>query len=289
MRSPYLQAIRRAYAALMIQSAKIIDGGQYNDVLLVNEELIFRFPRFAEGVEKLAMETAILRGIQGRISLSVPNPFYTSFEPEAAGQAFMGYAMIAGEPLLRETLAAIEDESTLERLAAQLAGFLHELHAVPYRDVIAYDLPVLDYAAYWQGLYQRIQAKVFAQMSPQGRSRASREFETFLEDRRNFAFQPVLVHSDAGSSNILWNPREGAITGIIDFGFCHAGDPARDFAVLLTYGEPFLQRVLRFYPEAAAMLDRIRFYRGTFPLQAALYGIEHDDAEEFAWGIAGYR
>lgn len=33
----------------------------------------------------------------------------------------------------------------------------------------------------------------------------------------------------------------------------------------------------------------IRFYRGTFALQEALYGIEHDDREAFERGIAGYR
>jgi aminoglycoside 2''-phosphotransferase len=34
---------------------------------------------------------------------------------------------------------------------------------------------------------------------------------------------------------------------------------------------------------------RIAFYAGTFALQEALFGIEHDDPDAFAAGIARYR
>jgi hypothetical protein len=64
--------------------------------------------------------------------------------------------------------------------------------------------------------------------------------------------------------------------------------PACDLAALLTYGEPFAQKVLAAYPALRPALPRARFYRGTFAAQEALYGVEHGDPAAFARGIAPY-
>jgi aminoglycoside 2''-phosphotransferase len=78
------------------------------------------------------------------------------------------------------------------------------------------------------------------------------------------------------------------MTGVIDFGSATLGDPANDVAALLTYGEPFVRQGLASYPAMEAMLPRARFYLRTFPLQDALYGVEHNDADAFADGIARF-
>ncbi|MCC2672765.1 MAG: hypothetical protein K0Q72_5237, partial [Armatimonadetes bacterium] len=52
--TPFRNAIRSACPDLTIEMARLLDSaGQNNDLLLVNEELIFRFPRYAPGVETL--------------------------------------------------------------------------------------------------------------------------------------------------------------------------------------------------------------------------------------------
>jgi len=285
----YLQTIRRAYPDFEIGSVELIDKGQNSDVLVVNGETIFRFPRYAPGVKRLEIETTILIGIQDYVPLDIPAPEFVHLEAQAVGQAFIGYRLIAGEPLWRETFRAIRDEATLETLAAQLAGFLKSLHSVPVDTAIACELPRADTSEEWADIYARMKEKLFPFMRPDARQWTARHFETFLDDASHFEYQPVLTHSDFGTSNILFDAQSGRIQGIIDFGSSGLGDPAGDFAGLLSsYEEPFLRRCWATYPEIGSFWDRIHFYRGTFALLEALFGIENDDQRAFEAGIAEY-
>lgn len=285
---PYLHSIQHAYSDLPIISARLNDEGQNNVVLVLNEEFIFRFPRYPVNLKQLEIELAILTGIQDHISLRIPNPIFTRLDAPAGGQAFMGYRLIPGVQLGRETMAAIQDESVLDRLADQLAGFLKELHSVPVREAIAYELPLADTADECADIYARMQTLCFPHMRPDAREWAAHHFENFLSDQRNFDYQPVLKHSDFGGSNILFDATAQTITGIIDFGSTTLGDPAYDFAGLLGYGEAFLHRLEPGYPELASYWGRIRFYRGTFALLEALFGLEQGDEEAFRHGIRNF-
>jgi aminoglycoside 2''-phosphotransferase len=126
-------------------------------------------------------------------------------------------------------------------------------------------------------------------MRPDARAWTVEHFETFLHEQHNFAYQPVLKHGDFGPSNILLDPQTQRIAGIIDFGSACLGDPAYDFAGLLSgYGESFVDRCRATYPEIPTFCGRIRFYQGTFALLEALFGIENDDPDAFRDGIASY-
>ncbi len=286
---PYLRSIRRAYPDLPIVSARFTEEGQNNAVLVLNEEFIFRFPRYPINLKELTIELAILTGIQHRISLRIPTPLFTHLDAPAGGEAFMGYRLIPGVPLRRETMAAIQNESVLDKLAGQLAGFLKELHSVPVREAIGCELPRADTADEWTDIYARFQARCFPHMRLDARTWASQHFERYLSDQSHFSYQPVLKHGDFGMSNILFDATTQTITGIIDFGSAMLGDPAYDFAGLLSsYGEAFLHRLESDYPELAFYWERIRFYQGTFALLEALFGLEQGDEEAFRNGIANY-
>ncbi len=57
-RAAYLQAIQAAYPDLSIHNSCLHNkDGQYNDILIVNDEIIFRFPRYPEGVQSIQNET----------------------------------------------------------------------------------------------------------------------------------------------------------------------------------------------------------------------------------------
>ena len=45
---------------MRIERLRLNDDGQNNDVLIVNDDLIFRFPRDEEGIDKLETEVALL-------------------------------------------------------------------------------------------------------------------------------------------------------------------------------------------------------------------------------------
>ena len=282
---PFIDAIQAAYPEFVVETAVFNEEGQYNHVLLVNDTTIFRFPRFADGVEQLALETKILTAVQPYLPLPVPNPIYSQFQNPEIGQAFMGYHLIPGEPLLPPALAKIADKTVV---AAQIARFLQALHTIPIRELIDEPLPVSDTKEEWWDVYGRIQTKLFPYMRLDACKSIAHHFESVLEDPTQYQFEPVLRHGDFGTGNLLHNPVTQQMSGIIDFGFTVLGDPAFDVAGLLTYGEPFVQEVAAHYPAVHDFWPRIWFYKGTFALFEALYGIENGDELAFQQGMEAY-
>jgi len=92
-----LRIIEATYPDLRIQTYSFNNRGQNNDVLIVNEEIVFRFPRTAHGARQLRAEAAILSHLQNRVTLQVPNPLYLSLPEERPRGGRLGSApSIAG-------------------------------------------------------------------------------------------------------------------------------------------------------------------------------------------------
>lgn len=284
-----LQVIRQAYPELTIHSVQPHNQeGQFNNLLIINDELVFRFPRYPEGVASILNEIRILSRIQGCTSLPIPNPIYCSQETDRIGEVFMGYPCLPGETLWRPVMAQIEDERIFDRWGAQLAGFLTELHAVPTQ-IMGSDLPLQDGLAEWVNLYADIRKHLFEWMRPQARDEVCFHFEDFLKKPALHSYQPALRHGDFGFGNILYDPQSLNISGVIDFGFVGLGDPAIDLASASVLGERIFKKICQAYPNSQTMLERARFYRGTYALQEALHGLLKGDQEAFESGIEQYR
>jgi aminoglycoside 2''-phosphotransferase len=291
MLDQYVAQIQAQYPDLRIEKTELNDLGQYSAVVIVNDALVFRFPRYAQYLDLLTNEAAVLRGLQGRLPLPIPNPIYQAFAPLEVGQAFIGYELIPGEPLWRETIQGITDEIVLDRLAGQIGAFLKALHHVP-TDAIDADLQYVDTVEQYRDMYQRIQAKLFGYMREDARQQVTAHFEGYLNQTDQYAFTPALRHGDFGTINLLYDPQAQQLTGVLDFGGAGLGDPAVDLAGIYStagYGEAFLGRCQATYPEIETMMDRVRFHFGTFALEEALFGIEHDDREAFNAGIEEFR
>lgn len=284
----YLQRIHEAYPHLVVKTARLhTRDGQFSDILFVDEELIFRFPRSPHVAKEMAFEMAILSRLQRHMSLPIPNPVYHRADLQTGDLIFMGYRMIPGEPLSRETVKAIGDETALDGMATQLATFMRELHGVPVAE-LRLDVPVRDGHECWADIYARFREHLFPHMRPDAREQVARGFETFLSDPVNFAYRPVLRHGDFGGANILFDPKMQSIAGVLDFSFIALGDPAFDLASISCFGESFAQRIVRADRRLEPMRDRARFYRSTFALLQALYALRDNDLESFKGGMAQY-
>ncbi|MGR5874750.1 hypothetical protein ACT7DH_14330 [Bacillus pacificus] len=53
----YVAYLQRLYPELQINSVYINEIGQNNDVLIVNDNIVFRFPKYEKGIQKLRIET----------------------------------------------------------------------------------------------------------------------------------------------------------------------------------------------------------------------------------------
>jgi aminoglycoside 2''-phosphotransferase len=282
----YTTCIQRVYPDLPIESAHLNQEGQYNDVLVVNEALVFRFAKVPAALQTLRRETTILHSIRNHITLQIPDPVYHNLETSIIGEAFVGYPMIAGKPLWRDLFRTIDHPDVLETIACQLATFLRELHAIPAEETIPIDLPTEDGLDTWVDMYARIRNELFGYMRPDARAQVAEHFESYLDDAQAYAFEPVLRHGDFGTGNLIYDPEARRMAGVIDFGGAGLGDAATDMAGLLSsYGDTFLACCASYYPAIADASTRIHFYYGTFALQEALFGIDNGDEQAFASGM----
>ena len=284
----YLDRIKQAYPELGTKQSRIVMEGQNNDVLIVNDSHVFRFPRHLEAVDRLKIECAILNWIRPYItSVEVPVPLFTDLSP-LVGEAFMGYEIIEGESGAPEDFKDIRNTS----LACQLGTFLRELHSAPVGEACDLDLPSTDERERWAGMYRDVRKLLFQHMREDARKAIEAHFESFLGDNSNFEHRPVLRHGDIGPGNLILEKETWRINGVIDFGSASMGDPAVDVAWIhfqSGVAPDFLASFYRAYPGIEDALPRARFYAGTFALQEALFGALHGDAAAFNRGMMPYK
>jgi aminoglycoside 2''-phosphotransferase len=276
--SGYERRIRQLAPDLSISSTSINREGLLNDVVTVNGELIFRFPKHEYGFKHLKDEARILRLLQNYITLDIPSPLYET-------EDCLAYRMIPGETLRRDILMSLP-EGDQQAIADQLAQFLKELHGLPINQITNFDIPMADALMKYEGwvnAYERIREKVFPLLMPHVRDWVTAHFESYMADKSNFEYELKMVDTDIPPYHIMFDKQRNRVNGIIDFGCAGLGDPAIDFGVIIyNYGESFLDRFDKVYPEARAYLRRARFYAGAHEVRWLLTGIEKNDPWWFA-------
>lgn len=286
MTTKFTKRINEIYPNIKIDKADIDETGQNNDVLIINDSLVFRFPKYKKGINELLREVKLLNTIHLYTTLPIPNPIYSCFTELEIGKVFSGYERINGVSLSRTAFQEIKNLALHENLAHQLVTFLKEVHSTPINEL---EFEKLDIYKTFHDLYTSIQTKLFPYMREDAKEQITETFQAFLEDTTFHELNLTLIHGDFGASNILWNPDSGTITGIIDFGGSCIGDPAYDFAGLLSsYGEDFFRTCISLYPNGEKVAKRVMFYRSTFALQEALHGIDNNDPTAFENGIRDY-
>lgn len=74
----YMKNVKSIYPNISIENFYLNEMGQNNDVLIVNHSLVFRFPKYKNGIIQLKRETEILQYIKDIISTPIPNPISVS-------------------------------------------------------------------------------------------------------------------------------------------------------------------------------------------------------------------
>ena len=283
----YLDRISQTHPELGISKAEFAVEGQNNDVLIVNDSLVVRFPRNQEAADRLKVECAILNWIRPYItSVEIPVPLFSNLSA-SVGAAFMGYRIIEGQTGTLEEFRGISNTN----LAFQLGTFLRELHSVPETEACGMDLPSFDEREHWDEMYGDVHRLLLRHMREDAWKRVEAHFESFLGDDSNFEYRPVLRHGDIGPDQMILDKATGRLNGVIDFGSAGLGDPAVDVAWIhfrSGVAPDFLESFYRAYPGIEDTLPRARFYAGTFALQEALFGALHGDSAAFGRGMAAY-
>jgi aminoglycoside 2''-phosphotransferase len=283
--STYEERIRQLAPEVSVSSVSINREGLLNDVVIINGELVFRFPKLEYGFRHLKDEARILRLLRNHVTLEIPSPLYEADD-------CLAYRMIPGETLRRDMLMRLTKDDQ-QAIADQLAQFLRELHGVPINQIADFEVPIADALMKYQGwvdAYERIREKVFPLLMPHVREWVTGHFESHLADRSNFEYELKMVDTDIPPYHIMFDRQRKRVSGIIDFGCAGLGDPAIDIGVIIyNYGESFMDKFYRVYPEAETYLKRARFYAGANEVRWLLTGIERNAPWWFAVHVGGAK
>lgn len=218
------ELIQDQFPQLGQESIRFLGSGWDNQAFLVDQRWVFRFPHRQLAVELIAKETRWLPELAKRLPLQTSAAVWIG-EPSARfPYPFAGSAFIPGESLDRISVA---DERWH---AHQLGQFLRELHDVPITEAAPHDeLRRADISYRIELLQKRLLADDFnhnERSAIQGAFKVAQVAKS--SDIRSW------VHGDLYPRHVI--VENDQVSGIIDWGDMHVGDPAIDASIAFTLG-----------------------------------------------------
>lgn len=251
--------------------------GLVNDIVIINDSIVFRFPKFDWAMEDMRQEAACLAIIEPEVALQVPS--WTIYDDNC-----ISYPIIPGRSLSRHIYELL-DEDTKDKTAQDLGLFLDAIHSIPAKKVKDSGIKTsITYNTFeeWLSFYDEVQQELYPYMLSDSKDWIDYIYRKILANPGFMDFEPCLISGDLSSHHILFDAKTKSLSGIIDFGTSGLGDPATDFAYLLQqYGEDLLYRMKKWYPQLPVLLDRARFQAEMHYLQWALGGIRTNNPSWF--------
>lgn len=267
--------IEEKYPSFRKKDFNTDDYGWANYVLVVDNKVIFRFPRDEESKKSLYLEQKVLPNLKYKLSVPIPEFIYSSTDEEKF--TYVGYEIIDGKPLDSEGFKLLKEEEK-ECFAEDISKFLSELHTFSFQTYFPNKIDMEEAKGNWRELLKEINEFVFPLLNEKERAWTTELFNNFLREDNNFNYNQCLIHGDLGSDHILYDYEKRKISGIIDFGDIQIGDPAYDFIGLyICYGADFTEKVFSKYTaqKDENFMDRIeKFYVKRTPFYGIIHGVK---------------
>ena len=232
------ESLARALAGrhVAVDTLRPFGEGWDNRAYLVNERLVFRFPRRAIAVPLLEAEQRALPQL-GHLPVRVPDPEHVGQPSDEFPWPYLGYALVPGTPM-PDVL-----DPPMSTLVEPLADFLRALHASDLDGLPGDEFgrgDVADRAARAEARLAQAQA---LGLLPE------RDWASVLRaaPRTYEASASATCHGDLYEQHLLLDDA-GQLAGVIDWGDVHRGDPLCDLSVAhRLFGGADLERFRRRY------------------------------------------
>jgi aminoglycoside phosphotransferase (APT) family kinase protein len=251
-----------AFPELAPITASALGSGLDNAAFLVNEAMVFRFPRRPEALVFLEHEIRVAPRLAPLLPLPIAAPRWVAAPSAAYAHPFVGHPYIAG--------ATGEALLATDAIATSVARFLRALHdsapeieGEPPGDVMHKSDPAR--------ALERVERWVAGHRSERAVCSLAKELARAAPARAK-----RWVHGDLYPRHLVIE--HGALAGVIDWGDVHLGDPALDLSVAVAW-------LPSAFFEAYGEVDRDTLDRAR--LRALGYGtyfVGSDDAELRALG-----
>lgn len=223
-----LQLIREQFPELSAKNIRLLGAGWDNTAFIIDEELIFRFPRREIALPLLEAEWCALPKLASRLPVLIPIPQWKGSPTSNFPWPFIGYRLIPGFTACYANL--LENERAA--LAEPIAQFLALLHATPKSEFSECPIPENNQSRIDGSLLTTKIEKNFEELSLLGLLENRKELEFIVQNLQHFR-TPVnsfLVHGDFYVRHLLIDQKH-TLVGVIDWGDIHWGDPAIDLAI----------------------------------------------------------
>jgi aminoglycoside phosphotransferase (APT) family kinase protein len=235
------QQVRRLigsqFPELAIGSLRLFAEGWDNAVWLVDEQVVFRFPRRAIAIPGIRREMEVLPRLAPLLPLPIPNPVYRGSPTEGYPWPFFGCRLLPGHEASDVDLS----DAARIHIGGPLGAFLRTLHSAGVAEPVtgAHALPVDPLGrADMEVRVPRAREKL-AEVQRLGLWRAPASIERLLDEALELpAPGPVaLVHSDLHFRHLLVDAA-GAPTGVIDWGDLCLAPRSVDLPLLWSFLPP---------------------------------------------------
>lgn len=240
----YVKLIQKHFPNLEFKKTKMIRKGCDNDVVVLDNRLIFRFPKSEDCTRRFQAEVKLLKHLKERVNLAIPNYIYLPGD-----KSFGGYEMLKGQEMHSSLFKKLSREKK-QKIARQIGIFLSFLHSTQITTAEKAGFPDLK-EKYWYSRYsvskryEKIKTLLFPRLSKIEVDWIQAEFEKYLSLPQSS--HSTVIHGDFSSDHILFDPITAKITGILDFTDMQIAAPESEFGKLWKYGEEFVEEIVKAY------------------------------------------
>lgn len=251
-----IETIQRDYPNLTRKDYEFIDTGWDNQIIILDDNIVFRFPRndYVKWVLRKEKELLTLAGKY--VTLSIPQYTYLSPTYEYVGYEIVKWNLFTVEEYNK--MAPINQKS----IQAQLGQFLSELHSIPLSELepLWYKRGETSDMSWWISELQTNFANACGQYFS---LEEIVQINQYIVDLANFDYpHKTITHGDIQGKNIIFDPDTHTLSGVIDFSDARIADSALDFDLLWEYGEDFVRGAFSYYTgkKTDNFLERSLFY-----------------------------
>ncbi len=212
---------------------EVVEHGWEQHVLVDHaNNLVYRYPRNQNAANKLGDEVAVLSALHQTV-FNVAIPRLRDLTPEYAV-----YDYVPGDVLSDEVIAELSDQQ-VELIGQDLGVFFSILHTC--KESIVGAKTTKQKTSLYEYYAKRIECG-------KGQNFYDKAHDLLLSIA-NGADKQVVVHGDLHGLNIVVNPIDKKLAGIIDFSELELGDPHQDLRKPFMTDSRFLEPMIQAYLE----------------------------------------
>ncbi len=240
-----------------INEIDYVEHGSDNIVVIVNKELVFRFPRTQDKARRIAYETAILQKTKGKITaVAVPELVKVHTAP-----LYLVAKYIHGDHYTAEEITQLS-EPEQQAIGVKLAEFIHQFNI----SISGLEVRRLRNEAGVEGLDEPW-PKYFVRLFEQGRLPNDKlrsvvnEYYNLWKDYAAHEQNIFAIHDDLHLANLLFNG--STLTGIVDFGDVNTGSIESELRWIYSMSEIVLRAAIDHYQSISGNhlnVDHIRVW-----------------------------